>query len=85
MVLYKCSKEKEIKEIIKMTITVEKDAARLINDLKGNEPTSQFASSFDFAIDTETYMVLGLKYIHTNNKHLKQRILDYLTEINFHS
>lgn len=68
-----------------MTITVNKDASDLIKALSGKENTLTIASRYDYGIETEVYMTLGIKYLHTNNKYLKKRIIDYLCEINFHS
>lgn len=68
-----------------MTIAVNKDASNLIKALSGKENTGAIARRYDFGIETEAYMTLGIKYLHTNNKYLKKRIIDYLCEINFHS
>ena len=68
-----------------MTIAIENEAAELLAALKGKQSIVEAAAANDYGIDAETYVALGLKYYHTNDKHLKQRILDYLTEINYHT
>lgn len=73
------------KEGTKMTITINNNTAKLLKELQGDKNTFEIAASNDYGIDTETYMTLGIKYLHTRDKHLKQRIIDYLCEINFHS
>lgn len=68
-----------------MTIELSKDTQKLLKELQGNKGILEIAAGFDFGIDTETYAAIGLVYMHTDDSRLKDRIINYLCEINFHS
>ena len=66
-------------------IKLTENQSDLLTDLQGDKDTMEIAYEFDYGLAADEYAVLGIAYSNTTSKHLKERICDFLTEINYHT